>query len=244
MAMDSIVDFAVTHEAGPCRAQTLLVMLPGAYDTPMDFIQHGFVTAVREQHLAVDVQLVNAHVGYYTQQTILDRLQEDVIEPARRQGYEHIWLAGISIGGMGALVCAATHPAEITGVVALAPYLGPRNISMDVVRAGGLRQWPAEGQSLPDDNVDRRLWLWLKSQACSEDAEHRPSLYWGYGLSDRFALGHRVVAEALPVDRVFTVEGGHDWPAWMALWRQMLHTLPLPRLDEPRGQLARVPAGR
>ncbi|MBC7701079.1 alpha/beta hydrolase [Aquabacterium sp.] len=228
--MDSTFDFALPDHAGPRRAPALLVMLPGAYDTPADFILHGFVAAVRERRLDVDVQLVDAPVAYYTDQTILARLHHDVIEPARQQGYAQIWLAGISIGGMGSLVYSATHPSDITGVVALAPYLGPRNISMDVVRAGGLRAWPAEGQSLPEDETDRRLWQWLKSQAVAEATRAPPLLYWGYGLSDRFAMGHRVVAEALPSGRVFTVEGGHDWPAWIALWRQMLDKLPLPGL--------------
>ncbi|MDI1258444.1 alpha/beta hydrolase [Aquabacterium sp.] len=229
--MDSTFDFAVPHSAGTRRAPALLVMLPGAYDTPRDFIDQGFVAAVRERHLNVDIQLVDAHVAYYTGQTILERLQQDVIEVARHQGYEQIWLAGISIGGMGSLVYTATHPGHITGVVALAPYLGPRNISADVVRAGGLPSWPAEGQSLPEDDIDRRLWLWLKSRARHQVPEAPPSLYWGYGLSDRFAMGHQAVAEALPADKVFTVEGGHDWPAWIALWRQMLDKLPLPRTE-------------
>ncbi len=225
--MESLFDLA-DPSTGALRAKAVLVMLPGAYDTPQDFVREGFVGAVRERQLAVDVQLVNAHVGYYTQQTILERLQQDVIGPARAQGYEQIWLAGISIGGMGSLMCAATHPEGISGVVALAPYLGPRNISVDVVRAGGLAPWPAPGQSLPEDDVDRRLWLWLKAQADPASAKSLLPLYWGYGLSDRFALGHRVVAESLPPDRVFTVEGGHDWPAWITLWRQMLDKLPLP----------------
>ncbi|RZL03220.1 MAG: alpha/beta hydrolase [Rubrivivax sp.] len=231
--MDSTFDFAAPHSAGPRRAPALLVMLPGAYDTPRDFIEHGFVTAVRERHLNVDIQLLDAHVGYYTGQTILERLQHDVVEPARQQGYGQVWLAGISIGGMGSLAYAATHAAHITGVVAMAPYLGPRNISVDVVRAGGLRSWPVEGQSLPEDDIDRRLWLWLRSRTASLVPEDSPRLYWGYGLSDRFAMGHQAVAEALPADQVFTVEGGHDWPAWIALWRQMLDKLPWPHLQAP-----------
>jgi hypothetical protein len=50
----------------------------------------------------------------------------------------------------------------------------------------------------------------------------------GYGVDDRFAFSHRLLAAALPADRVFTTEGGHDWPEWMRLWRRMLPTLPLP----------------
>ncbi|MDE2401439.1 MAG: alpha/beta hydrolase [Burkholderiales bacterium] len=229
--MHSVLDLAdvAGGAAGPRRATTLLVMLPGAYDSSQDFLREGFLAAVRERQLDVDVQLVDAHVAYYTEQTILERLRQDVIEPARRQGYDQIWLAGISIGGMGALLYAATHPADVSGVVALAPYLGPRNIGAEVGRAGGLSHWPSDERDLPEDELDRRLWLWLKSHAEQAPKATAPLLYWGFGLNDRFALAHRVVAQALAPDRVFSVEGGHDWPAWILLWRQVLDHLPWPK---------------
>jgi S-formylglutathione hydrolase FrmB len=237
--MDSVLDLACGHADGP-RASTLLVMLPGAYDTPQDFLREGFVSAVRAQQLAVDVQLVDAHVSLYMQQAILPRLQQEVIAPAREAGYREIWLAGISIGGLGALLYGATHPSEINGVVALAPYLGPRNISMGVERAGGLAHWPSEAHGLPDDETDRQLWLWLKARAAGAPGGQQPGsdattsepwpLFWGYGHTDRFAHAHRLVAQGLPAERVFTVEGGHDWPAWIGLWRQMLGQLPWPAL--------------
>jgi pimeloyl-ACP methyl ester carboxylesterase len=225
--MDTVFDLAAGN-ASTERADTLVVMLPGAYDTPADFIREGFVSAIRERQLAVDVQLLDAHVRYYTDQSILTRLKHDVIEPARAQGYRHIWLVGISIGGMGSLLYSATHPEDIRGVVALAPYLGPRNISVQVERAGGLRDWPRDGFELPDDAIDRHLWLWLKARADAAPAELAPALYWGYGVSDRFAHGHRVVGQTLLAERVYTVEGGHDWPTWVALWRHMLDKLPWP----------------
>jgi hypothetical protein len=40
----------------------------------------------------------------------------------------------------------------------------------------------------------------------------------GYGVDDRFAGAHRRFAELLPAERVRTAPGGHDWPAWRALW--------------------------
>jgi hypothetical protein len=55
-----------------------------------------------------------------------------------------------------------------------------------------------------------------------------PPLYLGFGLADRFAANHRLLADALPAGRVFTTEGGHDWPQWSQLWRKMLDVLPLP----------------
>ena len=55
-----------------------------------------------------------------------------------------------------------------------------------------------------------------------------PPLYLGFGLSDRFASNHQLLADALPAGHVFTTEGGHDWPQWSQLWRKMLDVLPLP----------------
>jgi hypothetical protein len=66
-----------------------------------------------------------------------------------------------------------------------------------------------------------------------------PQLYLGFGLSDRFVTNHRLLAEALPAGRVFTTEGGHDWPQWRQLWRNMLDVLPLPALA--RQSATRVP---
>jgi hypothetical protein len=59
-------------------------------------------------------------------------------------------------------------------------------------------------------------------------AAQLPPLYLGFGLSDRFASNHQLLAEALPPGHVFTTEGGHDWPQWSQLWRKMLDVLPLP----------------
>lgn len=225
MSMASLVDLACGLPDGP-RAPVLLVMLPGAYDTPADFVQQGFVAALRARQLAVDVQLVNAHVSYYMQQTIVDQLRQTVIQPALQAGYREIWLAGISIGGMGSLMYSATHPSDISGVVALAPYLGSRHISVQAERAGGLHHWPREGFPLPEDESDRRLWLWLKARAEQGDAGQ--PLFWGYGERDRFAHGHKLVAQALRAERVAVVDGAHDWPTWAALWQLMLERLPWP----------------
>ena len=45
--MDRVLEPAVPGQ----RADTLLVLLPGAYDTPQDFQHQGFVQAVRQRQL-------------------------------------------------------------------------------------------------------------------------------------------------------------------------------------------------
>ena len=210
------------------RSETLLVFLPGAYLQPEEFEREGFVNAVRERDLAADVMLVDADVSYFYDQTFIEHLQSDVLSPARASGYKTIWLVGISIGGFGALIHELAKPGTVDGIVALAPYLGRRPVGAEIQKAGGLRSWTAPEGPPPDDELDRKLWPWLQQYANPKPAGHLPPLYLGYGLADRFAANHRLLADALPAGRVFTTEGGHDWPQWSQLWRRVLEVLPLP----------------
>lgn len=205
----------------PGRSDTLVVMLPGAYSRPPEFIEAGFPQAMHERGVHADVLIVDSHLGYYSDHSVLRRLRDEVVLPARAEGYRRIWLVGISLGGMGALGYAVRHGAEIDGVLALAPYLGPRRLTQQIDDAGGARAWRAAGLDANDpdasDELDRELW---RTFATPESA--LPLVHLGYGLGDRFASAHRRFAELLPHDRVNTTPGGHDWPAWRALWQSWL----------------------
>ncbi len=209
------------------RPTTLLVFLPGSYSLPEDFVTHGFVAAVRGQQIAADIVLVDAHLGYYSERSILERLEHDILAPARARGYAHIWFVGISVGGFGALLQAAATAdtsAGIDGIVALAPYLGERRQSAAIAAAGGLAAWQAPARSaVPID--EEGLWRWLQAHA----SRPSPLLYLGYGDGDRFAFSQRLLGAVLPPNRVFTAAGGHDWPVWETLWQTLLPGLPLPR---------------
>lgn len=218
----STVPLRVLHEPAGCasRPETLLVMLPGASSPPEEFLRERFVQALRERRLALDVALVDAHPGYYKDRTILERLQADVIVPARAQGYRKIWLVGVSLGGLGALIQARAQPADADGLMLLAPYLGEPRIT-DAVRAeGGLKAWRGAVPDPVPDDLDLRLWQWL--QAYATDPAQRPPLVLGYALGDRLAPANQLLADSLPADKVFTTTGGHDWPEWRLLWNRML----------------------
>ncbi|MBU1359921.1 MAG: esterase family protein [Gammaproteobacteria bacterium] len=210
------------------RSDTLLVFLPGAFLKPEEFEREGFVDAVRERDLAADALLVDADVSYYYDQTFVQRLQDDVIQPQRALGYKSIWLVGISIGGFGALIHELANPGTVDGIVTLAPYLGRRPVGAEIAKAGGLKSWKAPEGPPPDQEVDRKLWPWLQQYTAEHSANKLPPLYLGFGLADRFAPNHRLLADALPAGHSFTTEGGHDWPQWARLWRDMLGALPLP----------------
>ena len=218
--MDSVLDLA----GPPARAATLLVLLPGAYDGPGDFLREGFVQAVRARGLAVDVQLADAHAGYYTSQQIVQRVHDDIVQPARARGYARIWLCGISLGGYGSLLYAARHGASIDGLFVMAAFLGRRDLPAHIAQAGGLAAW--DGQMAGADAHDLALWRWLRGYADRAVARQRPPLLMGWGEDDRFVMSNRLVGATLPPGRVFTTGGGHDWPAWQRLWAAYLDQRP------------------
>ena len=225
----SPIKMDVLFDDQACRAQApvLLVFLPGAHMSTAELVQQGFVAAVRQRRLAVDVALVDAHLGYVQDGSLLRRLEDDVLAPARAQGYRRIWLAGISLGGYGAMAYALQHPGQIEGLVCLAPYLGRRQLLQDIAAAGGPAVWRRAAVPRDADDTDHALWLGLSA------ANTLPPLYLGYGAEDRFAQGHRLLAELLPATRVQVVPGGHDWPPWRALWAQWLDRGLWPTACEP-----------
>ncbi|WP_236675439.1 serine aminopeptidase domain-containing protein [Piscinibacter sp. HJYY11] len=224
----TVVPMRTLAEPASCGpVETLVVMLPGSYSLPEEFQREGFVRTLREQRVAADVVLVDAHVGYYQERTIIDRLHADVIQPARARGVKHVWVVGISIGAVGAMLYADEHPQGLEGVVLLAPFLGTRLTALEIENAGGLARWPAPERRV-DEEIDMRLWRWLQKQTLSPRV---PPLHivQGYGVDDRFAYNNRLLSRSLPPAQVYTAPGGHDWPAWNDLWRRIARELPLPR---------------
>jgi pimeloyl-ACP methyl ester carboxylesterase len=161
---------------------------------------------------------VNAHLGYYRNGSIMERLKQDVIEPAKKRGYDRIWLVGNSLGAYGAITYAARYPGDISGVVLLGAYAGDRGIIREIEQAGGLRAW--DPGTMENTDWERRLWSWLKHYGGR--ASEYPPVYLGYGRWDRFAYGQDLLATVLPADRVVVVAGGHDWPTWKKAWGLLL----------------------
>ncbi|BDI06448.1 hypothetical protein CATMQ487_34180 [Sphaerotilus microaerophilus] len=223
----SVVPMPLLREpAAPGRADTLVVMLPGRFDRPQDFVREGLVADLKGRRADVDVLLADAHLGYYMDRSVLDRLREDVIGPARRQGYRQIWLAGISLGGFGALGYAARHGEEpggkVDGVLAIAPYLGSDEVIRAIGREGGPQRWLASPAKLGANDLEQDVWQWL-----AHPPADAPPVFLGYGRGDRMGSAHRLAAGLLPDGHVMHVDGGHDWAPWRALWQQWLVQGPL-----------------
>ena len=148
--------------------------------------------------------------------------------PALAQGYCNLWLIGISVGAFGAMIHTQAQPEGISGIVALGRYLGKRSVTEQVRAGGGLSRWQAPGGVLCADEIDLILWRWLQG-AHAESSGVPVPLFLGYGRADRFLADDELLAATLPAERVFTAEGGHDWPVWLTLWQRMLAVLPLRR---------------
>ncbi|MEZ5701600.1 MAG: alpha/beta fold hydrolase [Burkholderiaceae bacterium] len=135
--------------------------------------------------------------------------------PAQAKGYERIWLVGVSLGGMGALLYSQAHPQDIAGFYALAPYLGESPL-LQAVRQSGLAQW----HPVAPDAIGAQAWR--LAQAYANGAPGLPQGHVGYGQGDRFAQANAMFASALPAHHRYVVEGGHDWRTWLALWTAFL----------------------
>jgi len=214
------IDF---NQPGAKIQQTLLVFLPGIRDRAAVFADKGFVSAVRASGIEADMIGVEAHLDYYLKKQFLTRLKQDVIDPARQRGYRDIWLVGISLGGFGAIWYDIEHPGDLTGIVALAPYLGEAEVIDEVTAAGGLAGW------LPADDIEnddqRKIWRGLKSYQSGQKSLNR--FYLGYGTGDKFALPCGMLARILPPAQVFTTRGGHNWSSWRPIWDAILKSIPI-----------------
>ena len=192
--MTSVRDDALPAGSARC----LIVLLPGMGDDAEDFRKKGFLDTIRKANLSADVVSTNATFGYYMKGMMPERMFVDVVTPAQRaRSYEQTWLVGVSMGGLGALLSAQHHGAEVSGVIAIAPYLG-RDKVLDAIRAaGGLDAWVPPPKATPtEDNYDAQLWRFLKAALNGQEAS--PPIYLGWGKEDRLREADALLAAKLP----------------------------------------------
>ncbi|MBI2307318.1 MAG: hypothetical protein HYU78_08445 [Rhodocyclales bacterium] len=202
----------VRHPAG-VPAETLLVLLPGAYMTPQHFVDAGFVAARDTRCAALDLAIAGIDLADITDGSALPAVRAEILLPARRD-YRSLWLGGISLGGFLALLHAARHPEDVDGLCLFAPYPGSRITTGAIAAAGGLAAWQPTAEQLADPEFE--LWAWLQSGAA------KPPTRIDYGRDDRFADGIAQLAAALPQAATRSRPGGHDWPVWTAAWNDFL----------------------
>lgn len=202
------------------RAKCLVLFLPGVGDTAAHFDKHGFTQAMRDKGLSVDMVAADATIGYYMKGLMPEQYERDVAGPARAKGYEHTWVIGTSMGGLGTALYSRAHPVD--GVLMIAPFLGDPAIAIEVRDQGGLAKWksPEKVEQLTPDNYQRELWRWF--QAVTTGAEKGPNIYLGWGSEDSLGRSAAVLGDELPAGHVFKVPGAHRWSTWKVILDQFL----------------------
>jgi len=217
------------------RRSCLLVMMPGMLNVPDDYFDRGFVADAVGASRRCDLVAIDAHWGYFEHGSLAERVGRDVLRLAEARGYREIWILGVSMGGLGAVMVAREHAELIDGLVLLGPFLGSDALTDSIEEAGGLARW------VPDDHDRERfrdeqvaVWGWLRGYAT--DPERRPPLYVGAGVDDDIASGTAVLEPHLPPARFGVTDGGHDWDGLRRLWRRLLVSPPW----DPRGSPPRI----
>ncbi|UTF61298.1 hypothetical protein [Gilvimarinus sp. DA14] len=210
--------YQLRAQAPAHRQRDLLIMLPGMGDSIDRFTREGLIAQVAHVDLPLDVVVVNAHFNYYRSRTLLERLHQDVLLPAQALGYRRVHLAGVSLGGFGALLYwrefAGADPGgpELGAVLLLTPYLGEPEYYQHHINPGAAAK--ARGE-------EKNLWPWLDSQQPAA----RQHWYMGMAREDDFFRANQLLAERLPAANSATVNGGHNWQSWRELWPQLLANL-------------------
>ena len=210
---------AIWKQADPSGPQeTLFVFLPGRFDAPEDFLDHGFWRQMRETGIPADAVFTDAHLGYYYRQSLVERLSNDILQPARNMGYRNIWVVGISLGGLGAVLFDADAPGWWDGMVLIAPFPGDNPSVLEAVRRSPSIANAELPPEFPDDDYTAKFWHWF------QDFQANPQgpLFLAIGNDDRLYSEQVLIARDLSPDRVLEVEGNHSWPVWEELWTRLL----------------------
>lgn len=206
------------------REDNLLVLLRGLGGSNSVFEDEGIIDEIRRRRLPFDIVAPDTNIGYYANHTLVERLKTDIIDPARRKGYKHIWIAGFSWGGLGTLIYLRNHPKDIDGVLLISPYLGLSSLIQEIKDAGGIASWQKVTSSTDISDWSRLNWSWIREY--SETPQHYPPIYLGYGSKDWVTNdGPALFATVLPEKRVFNYPGNHDMSTFKLLFSQQLDML-------------------
>lgn len=198
-------------------AKHLIVLLSGRGAPASYFQDHQWVELAREHDVDADFIAPYAHFGYYMQQQLIPRLHQDVIEPAKKQGYETISLLGISMGGMGSILYSEKFPDDVDRIYLVAPYLADEDVHDEIRSAGGLSTWQMSG--IKRDDWEYILWQRLKE--ITTDNKLKNKIFLGYGDKDRLT-GHDLLAQNIPAKHVVKISGTHKDVTFRQVWRMML----------------------
>lgn len=202
-------------------ADRLVIVLPGRGDNLASLQDKGVATIIQKAWPDADVILTGLTMPFYRQGRASSRLHDEIIQPARRDGNREIWLLGISLGGMGALLYEHDYPGQIDGLLLFSPYLGDGKIQQEIRDAGGLKAWnPGPEKGLSSETFQRELWRTLKNFAAQN--QQKNATWIAYGADEPFRKPIEMVSPYLPSNQILMMPGKHDWSLWIPAIEQLL----------------------
>lgn len=194
--------------------QSLVVLFPGFTGKGRHFEQQGIIDAIREHGFEADIVTLNIRPRIYFHNDFVEVLRKDIILPAKSEGYKSIYLIGISMGGHGVLLYATKYPEDVDAIFVLSPFISGTMQSNAILKAGGIENW----DDCPFLGWDHACRLWKELKEYVSDSRRSSTVFLGYGENDVFVKQCRILAQLLPPENVFTVEGEHEWTTWKKLW--------------------------
>lgn len=205
----------------PQPARRVVVMLPGRGDDLAGLQRQHVAQLIQQAWPDADVVLTGLTMPWYRAGLASARLHDEVIAPLQAHGHRQLWLAGISLGGLGTLLYDQTYPGQVDGMLLLSPYLGDAAIQREIRAAGGLAAWqPGPVQPIGPNTFQRELWRYLKHW--SADRARTQSVWLAYGASERFRDAIELMSPSLPTGHVFMLPGHHNWTLWQPAFRTLL----------------------
>lgn len=202
-----------------------VIVLPGIEDDLDSLRKSGIAAAIQNSMPDAEVILTEAGMPYYADRSLLRRLHEELIEPARQRGMRRIWIAGASLGGFGALLYERDHPGQLSGLVLMAPFMGRPGLAREIADAGGLDRWEPgpEPLEISPDNVPHEVWRMVKEWRNHRELAARVWLI--CGTEDKFFAAAELFQPLLAADHVLLPPGGHQWKVWTPAAEQVFASI-------------------
>lgn len=224
----------------PVAQREVLYLLHGLSDDASAWARYSMIEVLARRYGLV-VVMPTAGRSFYTDQPDgqkyfsyiteeLPQYLQDVfgIQPQR----EKTCVAGLSMGGYGAIKCGLLRPGQYRAAASLSGVLSLSILGMDPddKRKEGFRHLFGPLESLPGSEHDPAVWL----QRGATHADSLPQLIVACGRQDDLyplSLLFRDACQQLGVTCIYHEgEGRHDWPYWDAAIRLVLEDMygPMP----------------
>ena len=204
-----------SYEARDGRSDELIIFLPGRRDHMDAFERSDFIDILQQSNRAADSIVIDAHMGYYQDGSLPERVYREILVPFYQRGYRHFIMVGISLGGYGALWINSNYGDWISGLVLIAPYLGQPSLIEQIEAKGGVHSWRLQLDHPP--GIEEKAWIWIDDMVKPSCEENKP-LILAVGLEDDFRRATELLAEFHTGSGLFTDNGGHNWKTWRSLW--------------------------